>query len=260
MTVVDTTTAANGTENAAAPGGAAQSAQTGTNLTKAVLSIHEPPVAFALVVGDKMQDVEFQFNPDQVVITGSADWAAPGASKFSFARLPQFQGAQPMSMSLTAFLDSTTVPTDTTVMDQVHWLLKCCEVTMLSMLSLRPSTPWVFFQWGGFDTASFVGYVQSVTATYTLFNTSGVPIRAKADLTICEIPLAILGQNPTSGALEANRVHRVSGGDTLQSMAWREYGDATKWRTIAEANGIDDPMRLTVGQQLLIPATADRRS
>jgi nucleoid-associated protein YgaU len=243
-----------------AAAGAAQSAQAGTNLTKAQLSIYEPPVGFLMLVGDKIKDVDFQFNPDQVVINASADWAAPGASKFSFARLPQFQGAQPVTLSLTAFLDASMTPQDTTVMDQVHALLKCCEVTMLSILSLKPSTPWVFFQWGGFDTVSFVAYVQSVTATYTLFNTSGVPIRAKVDLIICEIPLPILGQNPTSGALEAHRVHRVSSGDTLQSMAWREYGDATKWRTIAEANDIDDPMRLTIGQELLIPASSDRRS
>jgi nucleoid-associated protein YgaU len=37
-------------------------------------------------------------------------------------------------------------------------------------------------------------------------------------------------------------------------MAWGEYGDATAWRTIAEANEIDDPMRLTPGAELLIPA------
>jgi len=239
-----------------------QGAQTppGTNLTKAQLSIHEPPVGFLMIVGNKIEDVDFQFNPDQVVISAGADWAAPGASKFSLARLPQFRGAQPLTMTLTAFLDASMTPSGTTVMNQVRALLKCCEVTLLSMLSLKPSTPWVFFQWGGFETASFVGYMQSVTATYTLFNPSGVPIRARCDLSISQIPLPIPGQNPTSGAREVHRVHRVVSGDTLQSMAWREYGDATKWRTIAEANDIDDPMVLTIGQELVIPASTDRRS
>jgi nucleoid-associated protein YgaU len=43
-------------------------------------------------------------------------------------------------------------------------------------------------------------------------------------------------------------------------MSWREYGDATRWRAIAEANGIDDPMRLGIGEELLIPASSDSRS
>jgi nucleoid-associated protein YgaU len=234
--------------------------QTGTSLTKAQLSIHEPPLGLFMMLGDKIKDIDFQFNPEEMQIGASADWGTRGSSKFSFARLPQFQGSQPLTMQFTMLLDSSSNPDGTTVKDDVHTLIKCCQVTMLSLLDLQPSTPWVFFQWGGFDTASFIGYVSSVQATYSVFNTAGVPIRAKCDLTISEIPIPVLGQNPTSGALEVHKVHRVSSGDTLQSMAWREYGDATKWRTIAEANDIDDSMRLTIGKELLIPASPDRRS
>ncbi|MGW7310516.1 peptidase M23, partial [Streptomyces sp. NPDC054835] len=36
-----------------------------------------------------------------------------------------------------------------------------------------------------------------------------------------------------------------------------EYGDATRWRVIAEANGIDDPMRLSPGTELLLPSAAE---
>ena len=68
------------------------------------------------------------------------------------------------------------------------------------------------------------------------------------------------GQNPTSGALTAQRVHRVVAGDSLQSLAWREYGDAAAWRSIAEANGIDDPSRLPTGVELVLPATEEVRS
>ncbi|NEE52104.1 LysM peptidoglycan-binding domain-containing protein, partial [Streptomyces sp. SID8455] len=39
--------------------------------------------------------------------------------------------------------------------------------------------------------------------------------------------------------------------------AWREYGDATAWRTIADANNIDDPMRLIPGSELLVPGLED---
>ena len=39
----------------------------------------------------------------------------------------------------------------------------------------------------------------------------------------------------------------------LLVIAGKEYGNPSEWRIIAEANGIDDPIRLTVGQELLIP-------
>ena len=38
-----------------------------------------------------------------------------------------------------------------------------------------------------------------------------------------------------------------------QSIAYAAYGDPTRWRAIAEANGIDDPLRLRRGTALTIP-------
>jgi nucleoid-associated protein YgaU len=42
----------------------------------------------------------------------------------------------------------------------------------------------------------------------------------------------------------------------LQSIAYQAYGDATRWRPIAEANGIDNPLRLRRGSELTIPRQA----
>ena len=42
-------------------------------------------------------------------------------------------------------------------------------------------------------------------------------------------------------------VHTVRDGDTLPSIAYDAYGDATRWRAIAEANGIDNPLHLRRG-------------
>jgi len=235
------------------------STQTGSSLVKATLAIHEPPVGLIMALGEKIKDVDFQFNPTQLILSKSAQWTTRLAPKFRFAAIPEFNGAEPYTMQMQIFLDSSMTPTGTTVQDEVEALLSCCEVTLASIAADQPCTPWVFFQWGSFSTASFIAYVQSVQATYTLFNQSGTPIRATCDLTITQIPLLTQGQNPTSGALEASRTHRVVAGDTLQSLAWREYGDATAWRAIARANGIDDPMRLDVGRELLIPASSSDR-
>ena len=47
--------------------------------------------------------------------------------------------------------------------------------------------------------------------------------------------------------------HLVREGDSLASIAFAAYGDPTLWRTIAEANEIDDPLRLPRGRALAIP-------
>jgi len=47
---------------------------------------------------------------------------------------------------------------------------------------------------------------------------------------------------------------RVRRGDTLSSIAGSLYGDPKKWRPIAEANALDDPLALLPGQLLTIPA------
>jgi nucleoid-associated protein YgaU len=45
----------------------------------------------------------------------------------------------------------------------------------------------------------------------------------------------------------------VQDGDSLPSLSYHNYGDATRWRTIAQANGIDNPFALRRGSQLTIP-------
>ena len=54
------------------------------------------------------------------------------------------------------------------------------------------------------------------------------------------------------------RLVRVAPGDTLRSIATRELGDPSLWESLARANGIDDPRRLRVGDELVIPPPADR--
>jgi nucleoid-associated protein YgaU len=60
-------------------------------------------------------------------------------------------------------------------------------------------------------------------------------------------------QNPTTTGIAGIQSHVVRDGDSLQSIAYAAYGDATAWRTIAEANGIDDPVRLRRGTELSLP-------
>lgn len=54
-------------------------------------------------------------------------------------------------------------------------------------------------------------------------------------------------------------VYEVTSGDTLSEIAQKYYGDGGRaaYMKIAEANGLDDPDLIRVGQKLVIPGTPD---
>lgn len=49
------------------------------------------------------------------------------------------------------------------------------------------------------------------------------------------------------------RSYVVREGDSLASIAQQVYGDPTRWRDIANANDLEEPFSLTVGESLQIP-------
>jgi nucleoid-associated protein YgaU len=64
---------------------------------------------------------------------------------------------------------------------------------------------------------------------------------------------AFTKQNPTSGTPEPHRVHRVQPGETLDRISARYYGDSTRWRLLADANGVEDPLSIRPGSLLSVP-------
>ena len=229
----------------------------GKSLVRATIAIHEPPLGGGTSPGGLISTFSFDFNPSQLQISRRATWKSTTTPGHHDGPVPEYMGPDPRELSVEIFLDRSQTPESNDVRKNVESLFSCCETTASSIAANKPSTPWVIFQWGAFSTARFNAYVTSVDATYTLFSTTGVPIRATCRVQLREVPGQTAGQNPTSGALTARRVHRVVAGDSLQSLAWREYGEATAWRAIAEANGIDDPARLHPGTALMLPAAEE---
>ncbi|MFJ2112275.1 MULTISPECIES: LysM peptidoglycan-binding domain-containing protein [unclassified Streptomyces] len=229
----------------------------GKSLVRATLAIHQPPIGYSTIPGGLISDFSFDFNPAQLALSRRAEWKTTPTAAVRDGAVPEFMGPVPREMTVEVFLDGSDNPDSNDVRKKVELLFSCCEVTTASIAAKQPSPPWVIFEWGAFSTARFTAYVSSVEASYTLFGTTGLPVRALCQVRLHEIPSRPGGQNPTSGALTSRRVHRVVAGDSLQYLAWREYGDATVWRTIAETNGIDDPSRLSPGMELMLPAAEE---
>jgi nucleoid-associated protein YgaU len=221
----------------------------------ALLELREPPTdPNSLKAGPAYDTIKFQFNPKELSVGKTARWNREAQAGSKSSDVPQFKGSEPCKLTLEMFLDASDTQSDL-VVKTVEKLFSCCVPTADSHKNKKPVPPWVVFHWGSLS--GFTGYVASVNVKYTLFTPAGLPIRGTATVNLQEITKEPKKQNPTSGALSAHRVHTVSTGDTLASIAWHEYGDPAMWRAIATTNRIDDPMRLRAGSSLLIPAAED---
>jgi nucleoid-associated protein YgaU len=196
--------------------------------------------------------VRFMYNPKELGFKKSASWKSKPAKAAHQTAPPEFQGAEPIELSVEIFLDHFETGED--ISSIIDRLLSCCVPTPQSVAMKKPSPPWVRFGWGA--RPPMTAYVESVDVRCTMFDESGRPLRGTSTVTMKELPTDPAGQNPTSGALASVGSHIVAEGDTLASVAYDQYGDPAAWRVVAEANDIDDPFVLFQGQRLLIPDVA----
>ncbi len=95
-------------------------------------------------------------------------------------------------------------------------------------------------------------FLTEIAVTYKLFDNKGTPLRANARLTFKRAIDLMPGTNPTSvGA--ARKIWQVEAGQTLDWIAYREYGNPALWRRIAKANNLANPRQLRPGQILRLP-------
>lgn len=194
------------------------------------------------------------FNPESISVSRSNSWQGPQQPGKSVPQLG-YKGAQSATMSLNLVFDTTDV--GTTVTSYTDQVMKLMDIdpnlsgTNTDTANARPPT--VTFHWG--DLHSFPAVITSASLSFTYFASNGTPLRAKIQLSLTQYKDAasFASQNPTSGTPRPHRVHRVQPGETLDRISARYYGDSTKWRQLAAANGIEDPLALRPGALLAVP-------
>jgi hypothetical protein len=192
--------------------------------------------------------IDFPFNPTNYSISRGAKWE-PKSNKEGL--LPaEYNGPEPSSITVKMFLDETGGDGD--ISKTVKKLMAKVDPDPKSVSKETPSAPHAQFIWG--TAIMFTGYLKSVAAEYELFRENGNPVRGTVTITLLEYGAAPARQNPTSGGEPGSSAHHVIAGDTLASIAYREYGSAAEWRRIADANpSISDPLRLNAGMSLIVP-------
>jgi nucleoid-associated protein YgaU len=125
------------------------------------------------------------------------------------------------------------------------------KLTLINPKIHRP--PLCKFEWGKFN---FTGYVNRLNVTYTMFLDDGTPVRARVsfEMTGVEYKDSNLVENIPLESPDRTKRRLVSENQQLWEFAQDEYGDASKWREIAKANGIKNPLYIKSGTRLTVPA------
>lgn len=112
--------------------------------------------------------------------------------------------------------------------------------------------PVIKFVWGNFN---YRGVVTNITENYTMFTSSGKPIRAKLDITIKEHRESELKtKSHPFESPDRTKWVTLTEGMSFWELAYEHYGDAGNWRLIAEANDINNPLVVEKGRIIKIPA------
>jgi hypothetical protein len=196
--------------------------------------------------------VRFTFNPTEYTISATSSWKqTPGKGKEG--PKSEFVGTLPQTISMDVLLSDKWKGED--LEDTVtlsYELRQMTKPTEKSIKNGNPSAPVLLFKWGP-GVEMYECHLKSVSIKHTEFDERGDPTHAVASIVLERVASDTPKQNPTSGGPPGNRAHVVSAGDTLHSIAYREYDDPALWRGLADLNGIDDPMRLRPGQRLMVP-------
>lgn len=204
--------------------------------------------------GEKMGEptVDCMFNPFEYTVTKSNQFTEDFQNQKDIPRQEFFKaGAQTLRLNLT--FDTYESGEDVTQITNKLWQLMEIKTREEGNQNEKIPPPDVAFEWGAFR---FVAVITQMTQKFTLFKQDGTPVRARVDVSFkqqLDLQDHRKNQNPTSGGGKTDQIYRVIAADRLDTIAHSFYGDPTKWRWIAEANGIRDVLSLRPGQMLTIP-------
>jgi hypothetical protein len=201
------------------------------------------------------QNVTVQFNPDTLKVTFANQLVQPqGGDQSAGNAGRQFVGAGTTKLALTLWFDVTAM-TDNPVDDVRRLTSKV--IFFITPQPEKPGSkkqipPGVRFSWGSFI---FDGMVDGLEESLEFFSPDGKPLRGSLALTLSQqkiLPIEFGNVKPGPGQ---QPLAAAKSRDTMQSLA-AAGGKGGDWKSIASANGIEDPLRLDPGKLVKVEGSA----
>lgn len=199
----------------------------------------------------KGREVEVTFNPTEYSVEYSSSYqetAPPGLSN----PILQFVNGGAQSLSMDLLFDTYTDGggSDVSVLTRGF-------TDLLSIDGEVHAPPRVEFSWGVF---AFRAVVEKISQRFTMFLSDGTPVRATLTVNFKQYrTVAEQLEDPRRNSADKTKQRLFKAGDSLWSMAAREYGQVKYWRLIARANGIEDVRAVQPGTLLVLKPLEDFR-
>ena len=192
---------------------------------------------------DKGEDIAVMFNPKEYVMEKKTPWSE--VNVFGMDAPPvQFTMGARKRLSMELFFD-----TSEDKIDVRNYTSKVEELMLVNAQEHRP--PLLRFSWGSL---SFDCVLEDLVQRFTLFDNSGLPLRAILKVVFKEYSTAATQlSNTRRESADHTKRMALREGETLSSISAREYNDSRKWRAIADANNIDDPENVMPGTIVELP-------
>lgn len=159
----------------------------------------------------------------------------------------QFAGITNESMSFDLYLDGTGVAGPLSVDAQLASLVG----TVYTYQGGIHRVNYLKITYGSIE---FFCQLQSMKTDYTLFSSSGSPLRAKVSLSFKEYcPQKEKEAEAKKQSPDMTHVKTVREGDSLLAMCREIYGKMDYYLQVAEINGLSNFRELEVGSQLVFP-------
>lgn len=192
---------------------------------------------------DTNDEIEVLFNPKEYIIEKRTPWKEQDIQGLDSPAV-EFTLGERKRLSMELFFDTSEEKSDV----RVH-TNKVEELMLVNSDQHRP--PLLMFTWG---TLRFKCVLEDLVQRFTMFMNDGTPLRAILKVLFKEYSTAAsqIQEKPRHSSDHTKRLV-LREGDTLSSISGREYEDPGKWREIADANGIDDPMSVKPGTVVRLP-------
>ncbi len=192
---------------------------------------------------DTNEDIEVLFNPDEYIIAKQTPWREHIIQGLDSPSV-EFISGERKSLTMELYFDNTEDKSDVR-----NFTGKIEDLMMVNPDEHRP--PLLLFSWGSLK---FKCVLEDLIQRFTMFLSDGIPVRAILKVMFKEYSDAStqFKEKPRHSSDHTKRII-LREGENLSKISAKEYNDPKKWREIANANDIDDPLKVKPGTVLRLP-------
>lgn len=190
------------------------------------------------------EKIECMFRPKEYSLSKTNTWNKKDVKEGNVPKF-EFGGGQAATLTMELFFDTYEAGKDVRNHTKKIW-------DLMEVPKDGKEPPRCQFMWGKFW--SFTAVITKITQKFTLFLSNGTPVRSTLNVTFQQVfeEKKYPAQNPTTVSKKGYKMRRIREGETLDWIAYNEYGDASQWRFLADINNLESPRRLQPGQTLVI--------